>query len=167
VKPPGPLQPWPPMIGTAHQPAWIRVRDVLLTVLAWLALGWMLATPLALAWDFFFVGPVFAFSRHEPVDWRGKWLLLRPFAIAAALLVVWILFWALLRTRALAARSAQPAPASLALADHAARWALEPQAVQTWRAPKVALARFDDAQRLVAVEGVELPRTSDSGNRSV
>jgi len=160
VKPPGTLQPWPPMIGTAHQPAWIRVRDVLLTVLAWLALGWMLATPLALAWDFFFVGPVFAFSRHEAVDWRGKWLLLRPFATAAALLVVWILFWALLHTRALAARSAQPAPVPLAVADHAARWDLEPQDVQTWRAPKVALARFNGAQQLCGVQAMALPPAS-------
>jgi poly-beta-1,6-N-acetyl-D-glucosamine biosynthesis protein PgaD len=148
------------MIGTAHQPAWIGVRDVLLTVLAWLALGWMLATPLALAWDFFFVNPVFALSRHEPVDWRGKWLLLRPFAIAAALLVVWILFWALLRARALGARIAQPPPTSLALADHAARWGLEPQAVQTWRAHKVALARFDDAQQICAVQAMALTPAS-------
>jgi poly-beta-1,6-N-acetyl-D-glucosamine biosynthesis protein PgaD len=164
MKPPTSLQPWPPMIGTAHQPAWIRVRDVLLTVLAWVALGWMLATPLALAWDFFLVDPVFAFSKHQSVDWRAKWLLLRPFAIAAALLVVWILFWALLRARALGTRSAQPSPAPLALADHAARWGLKPQVVQTWRVPKVALARFDDAQRLVAVEGMESPRASGTKN---
>lgn len=136
------------------------MRDVLLTLLAWLALGWMMAAPLALAWDFFFIDPVFALSRHEPVDWRAKWQLLRPFAIAAALLVVWILFWALLRARALAARSAQPPPAPLALADHAARWGLEPQAVQTWRAPQVTLARFNDAQQLCAVQAMASPPAS-------
>ncbi len=156
---------WPPLIGTAHQPTWIRVRDVLLTLLAWVALGWMLATPLALAIDFLFIDPVFELTHHEPVDWRGKWLLLRPFAMAAALLVVWVLVWALLRTRPLAARSAQPPPAPLALADHAARWGLEANAVATWHTPRVALARFDEAQQLRAVQAMALPPASDASEQ--
>jgi poly-beta-1,6-N-acetyl-D-glucosamine biosynthesis protein PgaD len=142
---------WPPLIGADHQPAWVRLRDVLLTLLAWAALAWMLARPLALAWDFLFIDPVFTLSRHAPIDWRAKWLLLRPFAMAAAMLVVWVLVWALLRTRPLAARNAQPAPPPLALADHAGHWGLDPQAVAAWQAPRVAVARFDDAQRLLEV----------------
>lgn len=157
-----PTIPWPPMIGTAHQPAWIRVRDVLLTLLAWVALGWMLATPLALAWDFLFIEPVFTLTRHDPIDWHAKWQLLRPFVAAAGMLVVWVLVWALLRTRPLAARTAQPPPAPLPLADHAARWRLEAQAVATWHAPKVALARFDNAQQLRAVQAMALPPPSDA-----
>lgn len=143
---------WPPLIGAGNRPAWVRVRDVLLTLLAWAALAWMLARPLALAWDFLLVDPIFELTRHDPVDWRAKWLLLRPFAMAAAMLVVWVLVWALLRTRPLAASSARPAPPPLSLADHAGHWGLDPRALAAWQAPQVAVARFDDAQRLLAVQ---------------
>jgi poly-beta-1,6-N-acetyl-D-glucosamine biosynthesis protein PgaD len=146
-----PLPDWPPLLGVEHQPRWLLVRDVLLTLLAWGVLLWMLAKPLALAWDFLLVKPYFELSRHAPIDWRGKWAVLQPFALVSALLVLWMLAWAFLRTRPLAAQVPQPAPAPLDAAEHAAHFGLDGPAVVQWREQKVGLAQFDQDNRLQAV----------------
>jgi hypothetical protein len=39
---------------------------------------------------------------------------------------------------------------------------LEPQAVQTWRAPQVTVARFNDAQQLCTVQAMASPPVSAS-----
>ena len=156
---------WPPLIGAANAPGWVFWRDVALTLLAWCALGLLLLESLTLAVDYFLLVPRFEFTHHEPVDWLVKWALLRPFTTASALLVLWMLVWALLRARPLAARSAQPAPAPLALAEHAARWGLDAPTVATWRKPSVALARFDDAQQLRAVQAMVLPLPSEASEQ--
>jgi hypothetical protein len=69
---------WPPLITGASVPAWVRVRDVVLTLAAWLLLLWAMRYGLALAVDYL-RRPMFEFSRMAPPDWSELGHRLEPF----------------------------------------------------------------------------------------
>ncbi|MEN9543997.1 MAG: hypothetical protein RLZZ598_830 [Pseudomonadota bacterium] len=142
---------WPPLVGADHLPAWVRWRDVLLTLLAWLALLALLHHALDRLVDYF-TEPYFEFTRFEAPDWQRFALKLRPFLISAGLLIGWMLLWALRRHRYLLTRGAQPAPTPLALTDHAAYWGLDAAEVATWRGLRLGVVGFNEQQRLSGVQ---------------
>jgi PgaD-like protein len=136
----------PPIIRT-RVPAWMQVRDVLLTLGAWLLIGYFLREGLYLAYDYF-RAPIFELSTATAPDWSEVWGRLRGFVLLAATLVLWITFWALdSRARLQATHSPQPAP--LPDGKHAARFGLGEAELAAGRLAKVQTVDIDPARQVV------------------
>ena len=136
----------PPIIRT-RVPAWMRVRDVLLTLGAWLLIGYFLREGLYLAYDYF-RAPIFELTTAPAPDWGEIWGRLRGFVLLAATLVTWIAFWALdSRARLQATHSPQPAP----LDDYsfAARVGVSEAELAAHRLAKVQTVDIDPAGRVI------------------
>jgi hypothetical protein len=132
-----PPLPWPPLIVGANVPAWVRVRDVVMTSIAWLLLCWTMRYGFALATDYM-RPPTFEFTSMEPPNWTELVRRLSPFFDFIAGLLVWLLCWALVRGRAMRiAGPPPPVPPPLPLSEHAARFGLGEAEVQAWREAKV------------------------------
>ncbi len=146
----------PPLIRT-QIPAWMQVRDVLLTLGAWLLVGYLLRNGLYFAYDFF-RAPIFELTTATTPDWAELWNRLRGYVLVAAALVTWITFWAFdSRARLQATHSPQPAP--LAADSHAARVGLSEAQLAAWRRAKVQTVDIDPQQQVIMrVDG----RTTDA-----
>ena len=136
----------PPIIRT-RVPMWMRVRDVLLTLGAWLLIGYFLREGLYLAYDYFRT-PIFELTTATAPDWGEIWGRLRGFVLLAAILVTWITFWALdSRARLQATHSPQPAP--LDDLSHAARVGLSEAELAAHRLSKVQTVDIDPARQVI------------------
>jgi cytochrome bd-type quinol oxidase subunit 2 len=120
------------------------VRDLLLTLAAWGLLFYLMSDTLRLAHDYL-RPPRFEFSSMEPPNWRELWERLRPFFGFVAVLVLWLLFWALVRGRRMRATAPVPQPAPLALAVHAAGFGLEEATLAPWREARCLVVHFSAA----------------------
>jgi poly-beta-1,6-N-acetyl-D-glucosamine biosynthesis protein PgaD len=135
-----------PIIRT-RVPAWMQVRDVLLTLGAWLLIGYFLREGLYLAYDYF-RAPIFELTTATAPDWADIWGRLRGFVLLAAALVAWIAFWALdSRARLQATHSPQPPP----LRDDAlaTRVGLSDTELAAWRSAKVQTVDLDSAGHVI------------------
>lgn len=116
--------PWPPLVVAAHRPAWIRVRDFVLTTAMWLLLAAMLNREFELFLDVYLerlgfgaaldrLGLLTFGSKRDWFDVAGH---LTPYMFIVFMLVVSLATFAaytlLRRYRAL--REAKPRPLSLA-----------------------------------------------------
>lgn len=91
-----PLSNWPPIIYSNHVPLWVRMRDVLLTVGAWLIILFTLHNLLWLIYDYL-SDPIFELSASEPLNWSQIWQRVSRFVYVALGLVSWICFLAISR----------------------------------------------------------------------
>jgi poly-beta-1,6-N-acetyl-D-glucosamine biosynthesis protein PgaD len=141
----------PPMIRT-RVPAWMKIRDVVLTLGAWLLIGYFLREGLYLLYDYL-RAPIFELTTATAPDWGEIWGRLRGFVMLAAMLVAWITFWALdNRTRLQATHSPQPPP--LPDRSHAARVGLSEAELAAQRMAKVQTVDIDSAgQVIMRVDG--------------
>ena len=83
---------WPPLIRSAQVPWFIRARDWILTILAWIALAFSLRLGLLFLWDYF-SDPIFELTRMKAPDWSGAWQRLSPFLYMILAVVIWIVVW--------------------------------------------------------------------------
>ena len=139
---PVPDMPWPPLIAGANVPAWVRLRDVVLTLLAWALLLYLMRETLHLLHDYL-RAPIFEFTNATPPDWEELWGRLRPFSYFVAALTLWLLFWALTRGRRMRDTAPVAQPASLATKQHAAAFGLESAAVARWTEARILVVHFD------------------------
>jgi hypothetical protein len=110
MKTPAPSKPdWPPIIGTGITP-FIRLRDTILTVIAWILVVVLLWEVLELLWDYF-DDPIFALTKTHSLSWLGLLDRIGNFALVSLLLVLWLTFWGFVRRKASrAARTSQGVP---------------------------------------------------------
>jgi poly-beta-1,6-N-acetyl-D-glucosamine biosynthesis protein PgaD len=146
-------QRWPPIITSVRLPVLVTVRDVLLTLMAWCALGWLLRGPIYVAYDYL-RHPIFELTTAQPLDvslllWR-----LRYFWMITALLIVWLSLWAVISRRRLRAAMQSPQPPPLTMSEQAARFSVAEIAVKAAREFRItdiqfqendAIARFEEA----------------------
>lgn len=128
---------WPPLVGSDRVPRAVRLRDLLLTVLAWCAFFWMLRNAILLTIDWF-REPFGQFTYMQAPDWPRLWERLRNYVEVAGLLVVWIAFWAVYRSKALKPSGLTEAPPQ-ALPDSVLceRYGVAPEQLQAWHTQKV------------------------------
>jgi hypothetical protein len=93
-----PMQVWPPIIKANTVSMWIRGRDIFITLLAWLTIGFTLHNFLWLVYDYF-ADPIFQLTLATPPDWQGMWQRLSQFVYIALGLIIWICILALLRRK--------------------------------------------------------------------
>lgn len=93
-----PLSNWPPIIDSDHIPRWVKMRDIFLTIGAWLII---LATFHSLIWIIFdyFSDPIFLLSTTATPQWSEIWQKVSRFFYIALGLVSWICFLAISRRK--------------------------------------------------------------------
>jgi len=132
---------WPPLLLGSNVPRWRRVLDFVLTLMAWGMLLWTMRYTLDLAQDFL-RPPRFEFSNMSPPNWLELWYRLRPFFRFIAVLMLWLLFWALVRGRYLRATEPMPQPPPLSIAAQAADFGLTEEGVAPWREIRIGIVHF-------------------------
>ena len=144
---PAPSKPdWPPIIGTGITP-FIRLRDTILTIVAWIFVGTLLWELFEVLWDLF-DDPILALTKKRSFNWRPLLERIGGFALVSLSLVLWLTFWGFVRRKELR-RTHDPRPVpALLLNDHAAAFGVPPEAIERWRQSQVVVAQFDAANRL-------------------
>lgn len=148
-------RPWPPLVGSERVPRGVRLRDWLLTILAWGAFAWMLRDAIALAYDWF-REPMGQLTFLQAPDWYVLWSRLRRYVEVAALLVAWIGFWAVYRSRILRPSGQTPvAPEPLDPATLCQHYGVKPAQLQAWQAQRVLTVA------VAADGGITVPEPQD------
>jgi poly-beta-1,6-N-acetyl-D-glucosamine biosynthesis protein PgaD len=145
--------PWPPL--RVVRIGWFtRLRDVLLTVLAWVTLAWILRGLVYLVFDFL-RAPIFELTTALPPNVEKLWDRLGILAVLSAMLAASLLLWAVRERSRLGATEQFPAPRPLTIAEQAAAFGLDGAEVTLARSFKVtnvlfqedgSIAAFDDAE---------------------
>lgn len=92
------LSNWPPIINSDHVPRWVKIRDIFLTIGAWLII---LATLHSLIWLIvdYLSDPIFELSTATSPQWLQIWQKVSMFIYMALGLVSWIFFLAISRRK--------------------------------------------------------------------
>ncbi len=92
------LSSWPPIINSDHIPVWVKMRDIFLTIGAWLII---LATFHSLLWLIFdyLSDPIFELRTVAEPQWSQIWQRVSTFFYIALGLVLWICFLAISRRK--------------------------------------------------------------------
>jgi poly-beta-1,6-N-acetyl-D-glucosamine biosynthesis protein PgaD len=158
---PTPLRPWPPLITGDRLSRWIRIRDVVLTLLAWFLLGRLLRDPIYVAYDYL-RHPIFQLTTAQPLDIGVLWERLRYFVLISVVLVTWLCLWALINRRQLIrCPTHSPEPPALTVAEQAARAGIDEKKVDEAQEFKVTKVRFRDDGAIAGFEEL-IPGKSDS-----
>jgi|AATO01.1.fsa_nt_gi hypothetical protein len=139
---------WPPLICGAKVPIRVRLRDLLLTVLAWALMGYLMRDTLRLTYDFL-RPPPFEFTNLSPPAWLELWGRLQPFAHFVAVLVLRLLFSARMDGRRMRATASLPQAVPLSLAAQAAAACrLDATTLAAWREARMLVVQFDAEGRV-------------------
>lgn len=84
-----PLPLWPPIINSDSISIWIRVRDIALTIGAWLIIVFTIHNLLWLLVDYF-SDPIFALTTQNAADWHEIWDRFDGYVYIALGLIAWI-----------------------------------------------------------------------------
>ena len=88
---------WPPIINSDAVSIWIRLRDIVLTVGAWLIIGLTIHNLLWLIFDYL-SDPIFQLTTIAPPNWSAIWRKMSGFIYIALGLIAWICLLASLRS---------------------------------------------------------------------
>ena len=147
MKPPIPISPWPPVIESGKVPWFVRLRDIILTLLAWLALAHLLRQGLYLVWDYF-SHPMFELTRTAPPDWPKILEFMWPFLTLILALVLWLTFWGWTRRQYLCRTLDSRLPSALPLSEHATHFGHDAQTVEAWRLHRVVVVHVEAGNRI-------------------
>ena len=138
-----------PLILSRHIPRWLIVRDLLLTVAAWLVIAQSMRYVFHLLYDYL-SAPMFKLTHTKAPTLVEVWTPLRAFVLVAVFLMIWLAVWAFYGNRRLRkARSSQPAP--LPINEHANYLGLKPDELERWRTYRIAVVTFDADNRIAEV----------------
>jgi len=140
--------PWPPLNTQAKRSRVVLWRDRLLTVLAWLALGYLARDVGRFALDE--VRELLGYDRGAPpADLAVMWNRVAPYLVVVVILAEWLALWALTTLHRERRAQTRPQPAALTLAEAAARAGTTEQELQMWRSLQLAVAHVDAREHLV------------------
>lgn len=134
---------WPPLVGSNNVPRYIVLRDYLLTLMAWCVFAWMLRNVILLTVDWF-SEPFGQLSRLQAPDWANIWLHLRNYVVVGGLLIVWIAFWSVYRSKDLRPQQHKaPQPAALDAQILCQRYGVSPQDLAQWQQDTIVTVAVD------------------------
>lgn len=148
--------PWPPIIRTAKVPLLIRLRDLLLTILAWV----IVATLLWELFDFledYFSDPIFTIRRIHALDWGTFIQRASVFTMIGTVLLVWLLFRGLSRRKHLKHHKTKKKVKPLSLSEHGKDFGVSEQSIEDWRRNKIAVVYFDANSKIERIEARPKP----------
>lgn len=138
---PIPPEPWPPLITSGQQPAWMPWRDRLLTIGMWLLLALLCRNSILLGADL--LRDLFGGERLRPnPDLELLWHRLEPYVVISALLLMWILAFGIVAWRRLL-RPVRARTPTLPILEEAALRRAAPAEIETWRERGVAVLHVE------------------------
>jgi poly-beta-1,6-N-acetyl-D-glucosamine biosynthesis protein PgaD len=143
---PTPLD-WPPLIYGHTIPWYIRVRDMVLTALAWLVMGWMLRHFIHLGWDYARY-PVLKTMDAQSPDWNTLWVRILPYLILSAMLITSVWIYGYLHRNLMRNQKTRAQPEALPLDEHAEKVGLDSSTITTWRSWPVITIQHDKDDRI-------------------
>ena len=127
-----PLSHWPPIINAEHIPAWVRMRDILLTIGAWFIILFTLHNLFWLILDYL-SDPIFELSTPAPPRWSEIWLKLSLYVYCSLGLVAWICLLAITRRKIINnTKYIKSFPPSLEISDLEVDLGILPADVEHW-----------------------------------
>lgn len=153
------IQPWPPVITGSRLRRWMVFRDVVLTILAWILLGWLLRDVIFLIYDFL-RHPIFELTTAQPPDLHMLWGRLQYFIILSASLVAALSLWAFVNRDRLAAATKYDQPSPLTIAEQSWRFGVAESAVEEARDFKIANVNFREDGTVEGFERKVIVQTS-------
>lgn len=151
---PTPLD-WPPLIYGHSIPWYVRVRDMILTALAWFVMIWMLRYFIHLCWDYISY-PVLKMMDVESPEWLTLWLRILPYLLLSAMLITSVWIYGFLHRRMLRNKKPRAQPEALPLSEHAATVGVDSSTITTWRSWPVITIQHDTDDRITgAFQGSE------------
>ena len=133
---------WPPLISSAQVPRFVRVRDWVMTLLAWVALAFFLRLGFLLLWDYF-SSPIFELTRTKAPDWGFVWDRLSLFIYLIFGVVIWIIAWGVGRRAQLRQTFDRRVMPPLSLEEHATSLGLDPREIERWRECRIVTVHFE------------------------
>jgi poly-beta-1,6-N-acetyl-D-glucosamine biosynthesis protein PgaD len=128
----------------------MRIRDVVLTVLAWLFLGWLLRDPLYLAYDFL-RPPFFELTASHP-DAASRLERLRIFGVVSIGLVYCLSLLAIGSYRQLRSDACRAQPPLLTAGEQTARFGIDESLVAEARRYKIAVVQLREDGSIARIE---------------
>jgi hypothetical protein len=150
-------QRWPPIITGVRLPVLVIVRDVLLTLMAWGAMGWLLRGPIYVGYDYL-RHPIFELTTAQPLDVGLLLRRLRYFWMTSACLIVWLSIWAAIARRRLRAAMQSPQPLSLTIPEQAAQFGVAESAVKAARKFRITNVQFQENDAIAGFQEVTRPQ---------
>lgn len=145
-----------PLIYAKNVPLWHVLRDLLLTVAAWLAIAQSMRNGFYLLYDYL-SPPVFVLTHARVPNLFEMWNALRSFFFVAALLVVWLIFWALYGTKRSRTKQMPPQPRAVSLSEQAKYLGIRDEELVRRRAFRISVIAFNAENQIVDVssQGIE------------
>lgn len=134
-------------IRTAKIPSWMALRDVVITLVAWMIIAYFLRRGLYLTYDYLRY-PYFELVNAKAPNWPLIWLDLRKFVIFAVCMVLWLTFWAIYSRKKLRKSSMVPQPAPLSLHKHAISVGLSDEQLAGCKSSVITTVFFDPQRRV-------------------
>ena len=123
---------WPPIIHSDAVSIWIRLRDISLTVGAWLIIGFTVHNLLWLIFDYL-SDPIFHLTEVAPPNWWAIWHKLSWFVYIALGLIAWICLLASLRSKIISStKYIKTLPASVEMRELEIDLGVLPEDVAHW-----------------------------------
>lgn len=124
---------WPPIINSNAVSIWIRLRDISLTVGAWLIIGFTIHNLLWLIFDYL-SDPIFQLTTVAPLNWTAIWRKVSWFIYIALGLIVWICLLASLRRKIInSTKYIKTLPAAVEIRELEIGLGVLPADVEHWR----------------------------------
>lgn len=146
-----PLSKWPPIINSDHIPRWVKIRDILFTIGAWLIL---FATFHSLLWLIFeyFSDPIFELSTAATPQWSRIWQRVSLFVYIALGLVLWICFLAILRRKIInSTKYIKNLPPSVEMKDFEVDLGISSTEVEHWHELRSVQVFVNDSNRVYKI----------------
>lgn len=139
---------WPPLIYGRTIPWHVRVRDIVLTVMAWAVMTWMLRYMIHLCWDYLRY-PFLGMMNAKAPDWSALWLRILPYLIMSLMLIISVWIYGFLHRKQMRNRKPHAPPEALSLEEHAAIVGLDPSTIMTWRSWPVITVEHNAHDRII------------------
>lgn len=124
---------WPPIINSNAVSIWIRLRDISLTVGAWLIIGFTIHNLLWLIFDYL-SDPIFQLTTVAPPNWTAIWRKVSWFIYIALGLITWICLLASLRRKIInSTKYIKTLPAAVEIRELEIGLGVLPTDVEHWR----------------------------------
>jgi hypothetical protein len=131
-------------------PVWMRIRDILITLLAWLIVAHFMREALHLGYEYLWH---FELVNAKAPNWRGMWDDLHRFVILTACLIVWLTFWALNSRKRLRSASMMAQPDALSLREHAETIGLTEAQLMHCKSYVTTTVFFDTQHQITEIRG--------------
>ena len=152
---------WPPIIESARAPLSARVRDFALTLAAWALLLYFIRGGISIAVDYFSV-PHFVLTKEHPKEWMELIYHLRYFLLTAAVMMLWVVIFAIKRRNQLRQTERVKSPIRLPMEQHAASFGLKPETLVAWQEAKGTVINFDQTGHIISDEPPSGPGTQQT-----